>query len=65
MLGRVLFFPHYVSSLLGTNQWLALTGMCTLAPALWMTANPTQEPEAQENTGHQVQASFHPILCQT
>lgn len=65
MLGRGLFFPHYVSSLLGTNQWLALTGMCTLAPALWMTANPTQEPEAQENTGHQVQGSFHPILCQT
>lgn len=59
-------FPDHVSSWLGPHQRLALTGMCTLAAALWMMANPTREPEAQENTGRQVQGrSFHPIPCQT
>lgn len=68
-LGRVSLSLHYVSSLLVTDQWLALTGTCTRGPAPWMTANAAQEAErdteAQENTGCQVLGSFHPVSCQT
>lgn len=46
----VLCFFHYSSSLLGTGQRLTLAGLCPLAPAPWIMANPTQEPKRSRSS---------------
>lgn len=46
----VLRFFRYISSLLGTNQWLALAGLCPLASVPWIMANSTQEPKRSRSS---------------
>lgn len=63
--GIILLCSCYVSSLLGTNQWLALTGVCP-TPQLhgWEPTLPRgQEREVQGNTGHQVGEVSIPFLA--